>query len=74
MNRQQFLQFSVAAFTSLSTGQLQSLATVASSSNLQVAQNYPNILMSNPKPVWSSWFPIHRTIEARRRLQTKQLI
>ena len=74
MNRQQFLQFTVAAFTSLSTGQLQSLATVASSSNLQVAQNYPNILMSNPKPVWSGWFPIHRTIEARRRLQTKQLI
>ncbi len=74
MNRQQFLHFSVAAFTSLSTGQLQLLATVASSSNLQVAQNYPNILMSNPKPVWSGWFPIHRTIEARRGLQTKQLI
>ena len=74
MNRQQFLQFSVASFTSLATGQLQSLATVASSSNLQIAQNYPNILMSNPKPVWSGWFPIHRTIEARRGLQTKQLI
>ena len=43
MNRQQFLQFTVAAFTSLSTGQLQSSTTIASSSNSQVARR-PNIL------------------------------
>ena len=44
MNRQQFLQFTVAAFTSLSTGQLQSSTAIASSSNSQVARNRPNIL------------------------------
>lgn len=43
MNRQQFLQFTVAAFTSLSTGQLQSSTAVASSSNSQVARNRPNM-------------------------------